>query len=257
MGVNPEPYLKSFEQLGFVIVEAEHRPPLIESRKKIAEFLRSEYNLVDPDDENLLNKVHDYIDLDDATANRLVMSAISYYAKYLDMSEVVYSACPSFLSSILGPDIASQKNPNIVLQYPSSLRFSELHTDAPANSEHEIVAWAPLVDCYGTKSLYIVDYHETRRLLGEYEDRQAISSWSQFRDLCVARSTLIEARFGSVLFFSTSLLHGSLVNTINESRWSLNTRYKNLFAPCGLKDPFTFYKVFRTSPLTDIALRRV
>jgi sporadic carbohydrate cluster 2OG-Fe(II) oxygenase len=255
MGMNHRSLLKSFEQSGYVVVEAEDKLPLIESRSKIAEFLRNEYNLVDPDDESLLNTIHDCTNLDDAAANRLVMSAIGYYAKHLDMSEVVFSACQSFLSSVLGPDIASQRNPNIVFQYPLSSRYSELHTDAPANSRYEIVAWVPLVNCYGTKSFYIVDHEASMDMLRRYGSQNEFGSWEAFKEEAVSRSTSLEIGFGSILFFSTSLLHGSAVNCTNESRWTLNTRFKSLFAPCGLKDPFSFYKVFRRSSLTNLALR--
>ena len=255
MGINPRSWLKSFEKSGYVIIEAENMLPLIESRRKIAEFLRSEYNIIDPDDENLLNTIHDHIDLDDAAANRMVISTISYYAKHLDMSKVIFSACQSFLTSILGPDIASQKNPNIVFQYPLSSRYSEVHTDAPANSRYEIVAWAPLVNCYGTKSFFIVDHEASISLLHRYGSENEFSSWEAFKEEVISSSISLEIGFGSILFFSTSLLHGSVVNSTNESRWSLNTRFKSLFAPCGLKDPFSFYKVFRRSSLTTLALR--
>jgi len=250
MGLSISCASESLTSKGFATVEAMDIAPLIESRSTIASFLRDEYKISEPDDEALLNHAHSLLNLDDVAANTLVIETIRHYGQQLDMAEVVYSACKPFLDAILGPDIASQTNPNIVFQYPGSQRFSELHTDAPANSEYELVAWAPLVDCYSTKSFYIVDFANTRRLLRLYREGNEFSSWGQFRDACISSSTLIEVKFGTVLFFSTMLLHGSVINETNESRWSLNTRYKSLFAPCGLKDPFAFYKVFRRSPLT-------
>ena len=255
MGMNYESISRSFTEAGYAILEAEDKKLLDNSRRLIAQFLRDKYSITTQDDEALLNRIHAHTRLDDTTANELVMNTIRHYSQHLDMSEAVYDASKSFIDAVIGPDIASQKHPNIVFQYPFSQRYSELHTDAPANSEYEIVAWAPLVNCYGTKSFYIVDHVNTLKLLQQFNENQ-YPSWEAFRADAIAHSIKIEIRFGQILFFSTSLLHGSLINNTDESRWSLNTRYKNLFAPCGLKDPFTFYKVFRTSPLTQLALGR-
>lgn len=252
MGLSISRASESLSSKGFATVEALDVSPLLKSRNTIASFLRDKFKLSEPDDEALLNHAHSLLDLDDVAANTLVLEAIKHYGRQFDMAEVVYSACKPFLDKVLGPDIASQRNPNIVFQYPGSQRFSELHTDAPANSEYELVAWAPLVDCYNTKSFYILDFAESRRLLRLHKEGKQFTSWGQFRDACISSSTLIEVKFGTVLFFSTMLLHGSVINQTSEARWSLNTRYKNLFAPCGLKDPFTFYRVFRTSPLTNL-----
>jgi hypothetical protein len=46
-----------------------------------------------------------------------------------------------------------------------------------------------------------------------------------------------------------------VVNTENESRVSLNTRFKNLFAPLGMKDPFRYFSVLHTSPLTRMGMQ--
>ena len=62
-----------------------------------------------------------------------------------------------------------------------------------------------------------------------------------------------EIDYGSALFFWSGLLHGSVTNETKESRWSYNVRYKNLFAPSGMKDPLVFYRVFKKSHITFLA----
>ena len=64
----------------------------------------------------------------------------------------------------------------------------------------------------------------------------------------------MEVPYGSALLFWPGLFHGSLVNRESDSRLSLNIRYKNLFAPLGMKDPFRYFAVMRTSPLTRLGL---
>ena len=255
MDIDIEKHLTELGERGYSVVSVEDIKPLVESRRLVADIVRYAYNLDEGNDAKLLNNIHNLIDIDDIEANRLVMSVIKEYGKAVEMSQVVYECCPRFIDRLIGPDIACQKNPNIVFQYPGSQRISELHTDAPANSDFEVVAWAPLVDCYGTKSFYVIDAVKSEVLKSSYQENVGEETWVEFKENCLKESSLIEAPFGSILFFSTRLLHGSVTNDTNEARWSLNTRYKNLFAPCGLKDPFTFYKVFKTSELTRVATR--
>ena len=47
----------------------------------------------------------------------------------------------------------------------------------------------------------------------------------------------------------TSLLHGSGINTEKTTRFSINTRYKNTFAPSGLKNQLQFFKKIRETNL--------
>ena len=49
---------------------------------------------------------------------------------------------------------------------PNDPNPSEIHRDAPLNSAYEIVAWVPLVDCYKSKAMYILDYPSTKKSLG-------------------------------------------------------------------------------------------
>ena len=45
-----------------------------------------------------------------------------------------------------------------------------------------------------------------------------------------------------------------IINKEKESRLSLNIRYKNLFAPLGLKDSLRYFSILKTSPLTNLGL---
>ena len=168
------------------------------------------------------------------------------------MDEIVYKASEIFISSLIGNDIASQKNPNIVFQYPFSSRISELHSDAPANSFYEIVSWVPLVNCHSTKSFYILNKDKSRELINKYK-QNSFNTWSEYTKEAIENATHLKIDYGSALFFWSGLLHGSVTNETKESRWSYNVRYKNLFAPSGMKDPLVFYRVFKKSHITFLA----
>lgn len=244
---------KEIEKKGYTIVSAKNIEPLEESRFIVAEYLRQTFNIEEADEEKVLNNIQRYTEIDDSKANSLVSSVIEAYKSKLEMPCIIDESLGGVLQEILGKDIACQRNPNIVFQYPGSQRYSELHTDSPANSYFEIVVWAPLVDCAGTKSFYIADKEATKRLKKNYKENK-YSKWRDFRDDTFKNSLELTIDFGEILIFSSTLLHGSRINRARESRWSLNTRYKNLFAPSGHKDRYTFYKIYSTSSVTEIAM---
>ena len=63
--------------------------------------------------------------------------------------------------------------------------------------------------------------------------------------------------FGSFLLFSPTLMHGSVMNKTNETRWSLNTRFKALFTPYHSQEKGlgSFYLPIRTAPATHFGLK--
>ena len=144
---------------------------------------------------------------------------------------------------------------NIVFQAPNSNRFSELHSDAPPNSEFELVVWVPLVNCYGTKSFFMVPLEDSFDLLAKYKSKQ-FTSWNDFKSKALEKAIHLKINYSQALIFWTGMIHGSLKNATNESRWCLNVRYKNLFAPSGQHDPLTYYRIFRKSVVTDLALSK-
>lgn len=245
-------YLSEFTRSGYTILPIEDISLVEKSKNFLANHIRKKFSQKGSDNE-ILNNCHNYIvDISDSKVNSLIIEIINKFSLYYNMDEIVYHSAKKFLDKVLGPDIASQKNPNIVFQSPYSTRISELHTDAPANSYYEIVSWLPLVDCYESKSFYILDKQSTINLQNEHKNNQ-YTSWSELREQAIKNAKHLEIQYGNVLLFWSGLLHGSIMNKTMESRWSYNVRYKNLFAPAGLKEPLSFYKVFTKSPITDLA----
>ena len=247
---------QSLEKDGWFIHKTEDYKGLEKSRKIICDCLRKLHGLKENDDESLLNNIHNLIgDMNDAKANVLVVNLLSLLKDKVNLGDTVFNTSQSTITHILGNDIAIQRNQNLVFQYPHSQRYSELHTDSPNNSPYELVYWVPLVNCYGTKSFYLVNRENTKILLHEYHNDK-YTSWDDFRQRCISMATNLEIRYGEVLGFWSGLLHGSLINTSHESRLSLNIRFKNLFSPYGKKDPFMFYEPLKTSKLTMMALEQ-
>lgn len=247
--------LDSLDKLGYFIHDIDDTVELLESRTFIANFFRSNFG-INGDDEFVLNNSHLFIhELDDTLANQIVLDLITQFKTKYSMHDIVYSASKKVIDSIFGLDIACQKNPNIVFQYPESLRFAELHTDSPNNSPFELVYWLPLVNCYESKSLYIINYDDSKELNAKLLNNK-YDDWQSFKDEALQKANHLEIRFGQILGFWSGLLHGSLINSTDESRFSYNVRFKNLYAPHGKKDPLVFYAPFKTSPITHLALHK-
>lgn len=239
---------------GYEIISADSSSSLDSIREFISNLLVKKYSLTVSDPSNVLNNIHKYAEISsDASANSLVLDVINSSKNQHDFSTAVYQAFGSTIRSFLGPDLHAQRNNNIVFQYPNSHRFSELHTDYPPNSPYELVLWVPLVDCFDTKSFYIVPLPDSTSLISAYSQNK-YPSWDLFKSDCLLKAKHLQVDYGNAIIFWTGLIHGSLTNETTESRWCINVRFKNLFAPCGQHDPLTYYKVFNTSPVTKIAL---
>ena len=71
------------------------------------------------------------------------------------------------------------------------------------------------------------------------------------------KSNYPNVKFGQALFFLPYIYHGSDINKTNETRFSLNIRFKGLFTPSGKKFPLHFFRLFKTSKLTKLALQKM
>lgn len=240
-----------FERRGFGVFPADDRSTLDELRRQIFAKTREVFGLQGDDPGEAFNRFH-ALSVTGATLNELRMKLIREVTNGVDSGSLIYEAFRPTLHELLGPDLLVQKNTNLVIQQPNDPNPSELHRDAPANSPYEVVVWLPLVDCFGTKSMYILDREKTAGALRLLDERP--TDWDGFHDHCLAVGENVPAPYGTALLFWTGLFHGSRVNREAETRFSLNMRYKSLFSPGGLKEPFEFFKIHRLSPLTKMAI---
>jgi sporadic carbohydrate cluster 2OG-Fe(II) oxygenase len=52
----------------------------------------------------------------------------------------------------------------------------------------------------------------------------------------------LEVKYGEVVIFDQSLPHGNRVNEEDETRWSMNCRFKEVFTPYGDKKIGEFFE---------------
>ena len=131
-------------------------------RSEIYEEIKNIFNIKETDIEKGLNNFHSYFKNQSPTSlNSKRIQLIKKINENIDITGRVFDIFEDNIIELVGPDILGQKNANLVIQVPEDQNPSEIHRDAPANSPYEIVIWVPLVDCYGTKTMFLVDYENT------------------------------------------------------------------------------------------------
>lgn len=241
----------NFASRGWQVTIADDHFWLDKLRAEVYEVTRKTFNLTEVNPEFGFNNLHKSIgELSGGELNARRMTLIRHLNTSCDVKEYVFKAFEDQIVSLIGADILAQKGCNLVIQTPRDPNPSELHRDAPANSPYEIVVWVPLVDCFSTKSMYILDISATEQALKELRSRPG--NWKDFEIFAKSLACTPTVPFGSALLFHTGCLHGSEVNEENQTRISLNIRYKNLFSPSGLKNQLQFFSPLRISALARL-----
>lgn len=240
----------AFEK-GFVVIDAEERSYLDTLKSQIFAFTQEIFGLPPGDPTEGFNNLHRNLKpMSAGEFNQARVELIRRITSGCDSKELVFKAFERQLRALLGPDILAQKNCNLVLQPPGDPNPSEIHRDAPANSPYEIVVWVPLVDCFATKAMYILDSDRTREAFQRLDEHP--DDWEGFEDYAKSLAVRPSVAFGQALIFHTGCLHGSDINEESETRVSINIRYKGLFSPSGLKNQLQFFSPLRISDVTRL-----
>jgi sporadic carbohydrate cluster 2OG-Fe(II) oxygenase len=238
---------------GYEIYKAKNTNLLVELRKKIYLEMQKIFKLKEINPEKGLNNFHKIVGkLSNKDLNSKRKKLIENVTKKINFGEIIFKTFEEFLVNNLGPDILVQRNCNIVIQMPHDPNPSEIHRDAPLNSAYEIVAWVPLVDCYKTKAMYILDYPSTKKSLKFLKDNS--KDWKKFENYSKYLRSNPKVKFGQGLFFSSCLIHGSDINIEKETRISLNIRFKSLFSPAGKKNQLQYFKSLKLGNISNIGI---
>ena len=232
---------------GYCVVETKNLEILKDLRSKIYDEVKKIFNIKELNIDKGFNLFHNHIKNETAgSLNSKRIQLIKNINKNIDITYKIYEAFDDNIVELIGPDILGQKIANLVIQIPNDQNPGEIHRDAPANSPYEIVMWVPLVDSYGTKTMSILDYENTKINLKNLKEN---NNWEQLEKNVYNKSPRLDVKFGQALIFMTSLLHGAKINKEKTTRFSLNTRFKNIFAPSGLKNQLQFFKKIKESNL--------
>jgi sporadic carbohydrate cluster 2OG-Fe(II) oxygenase len=208
---------------------------------------------VTKDNNHWLNNIHDLINPN--KLNQFRLSLINAINNNKVFREIYYNVSKRLLNMIVGNELAMQKRVNLSIQLPEDdSSLLPVHADTwSGDSPFEAVVWIPLVDCYKTKTMYLLP---PEKALGLHKDFKNISNENNGKLYDYIKDDVIwlELKYGEILIFNQSLPHGNVVNKEIETRWSLNCRFKSIFTPYNDKKIGEFFEPITLKPLSKLAM---
>ena len=146
-----------------------------------------------------------------------------------------------------------QKRISLSIQFPKDKSsLLPIHSDTWSGlSPFEAVAWLPLVNCYKTKSMYILPPSENKKFINKFKNYVNSDSQKIFK-IIKKKVVWLNLKYGQILIFNQQLPHGNVVNNEKETRWSLNCRFKGIFSPYADKKIGEFYEPIKLRPMSEL-----
>ena len=149
-----------------------------------------------------------------------------------------------------------QSRVNLSIQLPKDeSSLLPVHSDIwSGDSPFEVVVWIPMVNCYSTKTMYLLKPEKYKKIHKNFSKYIGKSSL-EFYKLIKNEVEWIKINFGEVLIFNQALPHGNIINKENETRWSMNCRFKSLYSPYGDKKIGEFFEPITLRAASKIGMQ--
>ncbi len=200
-----------------------------------------------------LNNTHESIGINELNDFRL--NVIKEINAQSWLKEAYYKIAKPYLDILVGNELAMQSRVNLSIQLPKdSSSLLSVHADTwSGDSPFEVVVWLPLVDCFNTKSMYLLPPKAAENLSNNFKLHAQGDSEELFNSM-KDDVNWIKINYGEVLIFNQSYPHGNRVNKESETRWSMNCRFKGLFTPYKDKKIGEFFEPITLRPVSKIAM---
>ena len=220
---------------------------------KTTDYLGSFYN-----EKDILNNLHNYVKKDEL--NDLRIHIINCINGESWIRETYFKLAKKYIFSIVGNEVAMQVRLNLSIQMPGdSGSLLPVHSDTwSGDSPFEIVVWLPLVDCYRTKSMYLLKNDNAdaiESIIFDKEKDEIPDSETIFQKI-KHKIRYIEIKKGQILLFNQNLPHGNRINEESETRWSINCRFKGVFTPYADKKLGEFFEPITIRPASYIGMQQ-
>lgn len=226
-------YGQQFLTDGYIIADTESREDLDRMRSFIVKTAAQALGVSVPkDDDAFLNHFGESLGEKPLNDARLHIIRTLGATKWFRLA--YFNTAKKLLNTIAGNELAMQTRVSMSIQLPGDdSSLLPVHADTwSGDSPYEVVLWIPMVDCYKTKSMFILPPKEERKLnlnFKDFADRSAEDLFDSIRD----HVTWLDIPYGKVLLFSQTLMHGNIVNEEASTRWTMNCRFKGLYTPYG------------------------
>ena len=231
-------YSDKFKNKGYLILKTKNNNSLKYLQKKILQTIVKECKIKAPKDllnEEFLNNFHKKIKYSDLNEHRV--NIIRKINQDQNFKKKTIFCLQKKYSTLVGNELSMQNRINLSIQFPNDASsLLPLHSDIwSGDSPFEVVVWIPLVDCYGTKAMYILPPNHYKKVENNFKKYSNKSSNQLFNKI-KKNLEWIDIKFGEILVFNQALPHGNIVNKEKETRWSMNCRLKVFFLHMVIKN---------------------
>ncbi len=238
---------------GYIIEKISNLDSLNWMKDKLIQIIR-EVVEIKLDDNEILDNFHKKINLEDL--NNIRVQIIQKINQHKEFRYEYYKIAKPLLDLIVGNEVSMQLRTNLSIQIPNDdSSLLPIHADTwSGDSPFEAVVWIPFVNCYNTKSMFILNPLDTKKLMKNFNENFNKSSdeiYNSIKD----KLKWIEIKYGELLIFNQSLPHGNVVNTESETRWSMNVRFKGIFTPYGDKKIGEFFEPINLKAASVIGMQ--
>jgi sporadic carbohydrate cluster 2OG-Fe(II) oxygenase len=237
-----------FIESGYLIESVENKKGLERIQYFIAESASQLLGVSYQEPILFLNQIHSFVKPENLNELRIKIIHLLNQEKWF--RPIYFSLAKCCIEAIVGNELAMQTRINLSIQMPGDdTSLLPIHADVwSGDSPYEVVLWVPLVDCFGTKAMYILPPKESKYLHENFFE----SSSSKLYENVKYQIDWINIKAGEFLLFNQNLPHGNIVNDESETRWSMNCRFKSIFSPYGDKKIGEFFE-----PITLKAASRI
>jgi len=247
----------NFVQNGFVTIPLSQRSILENIKQKIFELARIFLELdITISKEQFFDHTDKYLEV-----NRLNDLRVYIIAKLSNDESIrpqVYQLCKQYLHLVVGNELCMQRACNLSIQLPNDqTSVLPLHSDVwSGNSPYEVVFWLPFVDCFKTKSMFVLPLHKSKEVFKLFQKYSNLKSEELFKEI---EGDLIwpDVPYGHAILFSHSILHGNVINQEATTRWTFNVRFKSLLSPYRTKELGETFLPITLRPATRVGLNHI
>ncbi len=240
-----------FKKKGYLIIKAEDFNSLNYIKKSITNEIKKNIKIKSLKKIDYLNKFHNHINAKDL--NKIRLNIFNKINEDLNFKKSYFNTSKKLLESIVGNELVMQKKINLSIQTPKDKSsLLPVHADTWSGlSPFEVVVWLPLVDCYKTKSMYILQPKYYKKFIKNMKKTTFSNSEKIFSSIKKDIDWL-DIKFGEVLIFNQQLPHGNVPNIEKDTRWSMNCRFKSIFSPYADKKIGEFYEPITLRPMSEL-----
>ena len=253
------PIAREFMRQGYTVQPCENLEGLQQLRQKMAEWFCEKMDLPTPDQPETawFDQVYQQVGVEQINEPRMHCYTCLNTEPWA--RPTYFSFARSVLERVLGNELVMQNRINVNIMMPGDAgSYIPLHSDPHSGeSPFQCVLWIPLTDTYDTKGVFLLPPEANQRALQHFKAWMKEGGRERVMQEIQHELVWVEVPFGSFLLFTPTLLHGSVMNDTNETRWSFNTRFKSLFTPYGSQEKGlgSFYLPIRTTPATHFGLQ--